>query len=173
MKRRTIENVIKSRWKCNFPRTLKSLHLSVRQWKKLFKFLSTDNKWNESDTVDFLHFHTQIVKHLYTHWDTEYNRQDLITIMSLSMTVIKICEFRTEFVQGKLNAFLETERMIYKRTQSTNEHNAVLLFCHVDAKVHGGQKEMSSSQKKKINIYWKHYYDRVWKGFWKKNLKSH
>ena len=73
--------------------------------------------------------------------------------MSLSMTVIKICEFRTEFVQGKLNAFLETERMIYKRTQSTNEHNAVLLFCHVDAKVHGGQKEMSSSQKKKINIY--------------------
>ena len=26
-----------------------SKNLSVRQWKKLFKFLSTDNKWNESD----------------------------------------------------------------------------------------------------------------------------
>ena len=67
IKRRTIENVIKSRWKCNFPQTLKSLHLSVRQWKKLFKFLSTDNKWTESDRVDFLHFCTQIVNHLYAH----------------------------------------------------------------------------------------------------------
>ena len=29
---------------------------------------------------------------------TKYNHQDVITIMSLSMTVIKICEFRTKFV---------------------------------------------------------------------------
>ena len=70
MKSRTIENVIKSRWKCNFPQTLKSLHLSVRQWKKLFKFLSTDNKWTESDRLDFLHFCTQIVNQLYTHTET-------------------------------------------------------------------------------------------------------
>ena len=49
-------------------------------------------------------------------------------------------------------------------------YKVCLLCCHVDAKFHARQKEMSSSQKKKINIniYSKHNYDRAWKGFWKK-----
>lgn len=129
-------------------RSGKFKNLSVGQWKKLFKCLSTDNKWNESDQNQpltcrrlfgdqralRLHFgfgrfykcrvnhcfhfaqalmkkipmllifkslikwHCSIKLNSLVYTLTKYNHQDVITIMSLSMTVIKICEFRTKFV---------------------------------------------------------------------------
>ena len=93
--------------------------------------------------------------------------------MSLSMTVIKICEFRTKFVYwrtwSELAGILRNERLFLEIAQDSKKCTAIIC-CHVDAKFHARQKEMSSSQKKKINIniYSKHNYDRAWKGFWKK-----